>query len=197
MHAVELCGDVPIDRAIEQTVEDYGGVDWDQLDILETVDEDGEGVQDIIDEDRLFRLLGLRTNEEQNERRKEGEAEPEFEGAGDRDNLGGNRDADNAIDTSGAAIPVDDHVPGEGLYVYDPNKPCMDIGTVYPNMKEFRLAMKQFAINEEFEVHIVKTDKMRYIEKCNAGGCPWHINRRTLHDGATVKVFNYLLIVYV
>ena len=128
MHTVELCGEVPIDRAIEQTVEDYGGVDWDQLDILETVDEDGEGVQDIIDEDRLFRLLGLRTDEEQNERRREGEAEPEFEGAGDRDSLGGNRDADNAIDTSGAAIPVDDHVPGEGLYVYDPNKPLWILG---------------------------------------------------------------------
>ena len=167
------------------------------MDILETVDEDGEGVQDIIDEDRLFRLLGLRTDEEQNERRKEGEAEPEFEGAGDRDSLGGNRNSDNAIDTSGAAIPVDDHVPGEGLYVYDPNKPRMDIGTIYPNMKEFRLAMKQFAINEEFEVHIVKTDTTRYIGKCNAGGCPWHINGRTQHDDATVNVFNYLLTVYI
>ena len=62
MHAVELCGDVPIDRAVEQAVEDYGGVDWDQLEILDTVDEDGEGVQDIINEDRLFRLLGLRTD---------------------------------------------------------------------------------------------------------------------------------------
>ena len=167
MHAVELCGDVPIDRAVEQVVEDYGGVDWDQLEILETVDEDGEGVQDIINEDRLFRLLGLRTDEEQNERRREGETKPEFEGAGDRDSLGKNRNADNAIDTSDAAIPVDDHVPREGPYVYDPNKPHMDIGTVYPNIKEFRLAMKQFAINEEFEVHIVKTDKTRYIGKCN------------------------------
>ena len=62
MHAVELCGDVPIDRAVEQAVEDYEGVDWDQLEILDTVDEDGEGVQDIINEDRLFRLLGLRTD---------------------------------------------------------------------------------------------------------------------------------------
>ena len=76
------------------------------MDILETVDEDGKGVQDIIDEDSLFRLLGLRTDEEQNERRRQGEAEPEFEGAGDRDSLGGNRNSDNAIDTSDAAIPL-------------------------------------------------------------------------------------------
>ena len=43
-------------------------------------------------------------------------------------------------------------------------------------MKEFRLAMKQFAINEEFELHLVKTDKKRYIADCNADDCPWHIN---------------------
>jgi len=33
----------------------------------------------------------------------------------------------------------------------------MDLGTVYPSMEEFRLAVRQFAINEEFELKIVKT----------------------------------------
>ncbi|KAG2620415.1 hypothetical protein PVAP13_3NG093160 [Panicum virgatum] len=46
------------------------------------------------------------------------------------------------MDTVGAAIPVEDDVPGERILVYDPNNPCMDIGTVYPNMEEFR-AKKQ------------------------------------------------------
>ena len=64
---------------------------------------------------------------------------------------------------------------------------------MYPNMKEFRVAMKQFAINEEFELHLVKTDKKRYIANCNADGCPWHINGRTQPDKTTVKVYNYLL----
>ena len=64
---------------------------------------------------------------------------------------------------------------------------------MYPNMKEFRLAMKQFAINEEFELHLVKTDKKRYIADCNAADCPWHINRRTQPDGITVKVYNFCL----
>ena len=113
-----------------------------------------------------------------------------------QDSTARNRTADIDIDTTGAAIPVDDHVPEERIYGYDPNKPCMDIGTVYPNMKEFRLAMKQFAINEEFELHLVKTDKKRYIANCNADGCPWHINGRTQPDKTTVKVYNNLLTIF-
>jgi hypothetical protein len=156
-----------------------------------TVDEEGESVLDIIDEDQLFCFLGLRTDDDQHDKPTDGEAQA----ASERDNTAVNRIADIDIDTTGAAIPDDDHVPGEGLYAYDPNKPCMDIGTVYPNMNEFRLAMKQFAINEEFEYHLVKTDKKKYIADCKDDDCPWHINGRTQPDGHTVKVYNYLLIV--
>jgi hypothetical protein len=51
----------------------------------------------------------------------------------------------------------------------------MDLGIVYPNMKEFRLAVRQSGINEEFELHIVKTDPSRYIADCKAEDCPWHL----------------------
>ena len=44
------------------------------------------------------------------------------------------------VDTTGADIVVDDYLPGERTVVHDPNHPSMDLGTVYPNMKEFRLA---------------------------------------------------------
>ena len=69
----------------------------------------------------------------------------------------------------------------------------MDIGTVYPNMQEFRLAMKQFAINKEFEYRIVKIDPTRYIANCIDDACSWHINGHRQPDGSTVKVYNYLL----
>jgi hypothetical protein len=133
----------------------------------------------------------LRTDDHQHDRPSEAEAQA----AAKRDSTVENRTADIDIDTIGVAIPVDDHVPEERLYAYDPNKPCMDIGTVYSNMKEFRLAMKQFAINEEFEFHLVKTDKKRYIADCADDDCPWHINGRAQPDGMTVKVYNYLLTV--
>lgn len=169
-------------------LENCGGVEWDNLQIVDTVDEEGEGRLVIIDEDNVLSLLGLRTEDDEHQSH-------EHEASAERDNRPGNRNASvqEEIDTAGAAIPVEDHVPGERTLFYDPNKPCMKIGTVYPNMKEFRLAMRQFAINEEFELHIAKTDPVRYIGDCNVEGCPWHIVGRRQPDGVTVKVLNYWL----
>ena len=142
------CGDVSGNAL---AIKYYGGVDWDNLHIADTNDDEGEGRQQVIDEDQLFRLLGLRTEEDEH-RSQEHQASTEME------NGPKNRNAtiEEEIDTARAAIPVDDHVPGERILVHDSNNPCMDIGTVYPNMKEFGLAMRQFVINEEFELHIVK-----------------------------------------
>ena len=64
------------------------------------------------------------------------------------------------IDTTGTAIVVDDYLPGEMTVVHDQNRPSMALGTVYPNQQEFRLAVRQFAINEEFELHTVKLTKL-------------------------------------
>ena len=66
---------------------------------------------DIIDEDQLFYLLGLRTDDNQHDRPSEAEAQA----AAERDNTVENRTADIDIDTTGAAIFVDDRVPGERL----------------------------------------------------------------------------------
>ena len=128
------CGDVSGNAL---AIEYYGGVDLDNLHIADTNDEECEGRQEIIDEDQLFRLLGLRTEDDEH-RSQEQQASTEMENGPE------NRNAtiEEEIDTAGAAIPVDDHVPGERILVYDPNNPCMEIGTVYSNMKEFRLAMR-------------------------------------------------------
>ena len=176
-----------------EAIECHGGVDWDGLQIDNIVDEEGEGVLEVIDEDRLVCLLGLRSDDDDQHGRP---SEADAQASTEEDRTTRNRTADIDIDTTGAAIPVDDHVPEERIYGYDPNKPCMDIGTVYPNMKEFRVAMKQFAINEEFELRLVKTDKKRYIANCNADGCPWHINGRTQPDKTTVKAYNNLLTMF-
>jgi len=86
-----------------------------------------------------------------------------------------------------------DCIPGEKVIVYDPDKPCMSLGSVYPCMKEFRLAMRQFAINEEFELDLEKTDPTRYIANCKAEDCPWHIVGRRQPDKKTVMVLTWHL----
>jgi len=65
----------------------------------------------------------------------------------------------------------------------------MDIGTVYPNMVEFRFTVRQFVINEEFALHIVKTDIERFIGKCMEPDCPWHINGQKQHHSKIVMVY--------
>jgi hypothetical protein len=143
------CGDVSGNALV---IEYYGGVEWDSLQIVDRNDAEGEGRQEIIDEDQLFSLLGLRTEDDEH-RSQEQQASIE------RENGPKNRKAniEEEIDTTRAAIPINDHVPRERILVYDPNNPCMDIGIVYPNMKEFRSAMRQFAINE-FKLPIVKSE---------------------------------------
>jgi hypothetical protein len=49
---------------------------------------------------------------------------------------------------------------------------------VYLSMKEFRLGMRQFAIDKEFELGIEATNKVRYRGYCRGGDCPWSINAR-------------------
>jgi hypothetical protein len=58
--------------------------------------------------------------------------------------------------TEDVAIPISDAIPDEVVITYDKDHPKLDLGTLYPSMDEFRLAVRQFAINEEFELGIEK-----------------------------------------
>jgi hypothetical protein len=39
-------------------------------------------------------------------------------------------------------------------------------------MKEFRMALKHYAILNQFAMHKVVTNKKRYRAQCKADGCP-------------------------
>jgi hypothetical protein len=150
-------------------------IDWDALQIVENQDE--EGRIEIVDDDKMYELIGLRAEDEAAEKAAE---------AFKRHDNGPTSYCED--ETLGAAIPVTDEIPGERVMVHDPDNPCMDIGTVYSSMREFRLAVRQFAINEEFELNIYKTDPSRFIGYCKGEGCRWHIVGRRQHDGNTVMV---------
>jgi hypothetical protein len=77
--------------------------------------------------------------------------------------------------------------------MFDRNNPVMEPGSLYSNMKEFRLAVRQFAIDNEFKLGIEATDKTRYRDYCRGGECPWSINARVEHRGwdpVVVSVLN-------
>ena len=97
----------------------------------------------------------------------------------------------------GAAIPTNDAVPGEMVISYDKNNPSMEVGTMYPTMEEFKLAVRQYAIKKQFHLGIEKSCKTRYRAYCKSGDeelpCPWRINGTKLKGSATVEVNNIFL----
>jgi hypothetical protein len=50
---------------------------------------------------------------------------------------------------------------------YDRDNPPMEVGSTYPNMEEFRLALSQHAIENEFEYNMKKSEPGRHTSYCS------------------------------
>jgi len=166
-------------------VETIGKVDWATLQIVETHDD--EGRIEVMSESRMCEFLGLTEEGTTNE-----STNVPTQGFGCRMDEQVN---DTALgqDIDGAAIPTSDAVPGEMVITYDKKNPSMEVGTMYPTMEEFKLAVWQFAINKEFHLRVEKSTKTVYRAYCNSGDedrpCIWRINGRKLQGSATTEVY--------
>ena len=70
----------------------------------------------------------------------------------------------------------------------------MSVGTLYPSMPQFILAIKQHAIVKEFELGTKKSDPERFREFCKSKGCKWIIRATTQRDNSVrVYITNYFL----
>ena len=81
-----------------------------------------------------------------------------------------------------------DHTPNVD---YDKNDPPMVVGTMYLNMKEFKVTLSQHAIKYEFEFNIEKSAPSRYRVYCSRrdrDNCPWRLYTSTMQDMRTVMV---------
>lgn len=77
---------------------------------------------------------------------------------------------------------------------YDRDDPPMSVGSLYPNMVQFRLALSQHAIKNEFEYNTEKSDPERMRAYCltkKEEGCRWRLHASTYRDGVTTKVVGY------
>jgi hypothetical protein len=156
-------------------------IDWDNLKFVETQDE--EGRIELMGEDQLYALLGLR---DEDERAKKAEQEAAKKAKNREAQPSGTTNMDD--DMEGAAIPVSDVVVDKLMICYDKQNPKMDVETLYPSMKEFRLAVRQFAINKEFELGTEKSCKSLFRGFCKGEDCPWRIVARRQDDMRTIKV---------
>uniref|UniRef100_A0A0E0KDQ5 Transposase MuDR plant domain-containing protein n=1 Tax=Oryza punctata TaxID=4537 RepID=A0A0E0KDQ5_ORYPU len=146
-------------------------VDWGKLTIiLDSLDGDAHV---LLDEDELFDAMGFKAIDERAATEEEA-ALPVIPTEIQQD----------MID---AAIVVSDEVPADPELVWDRDDPPMEVGTKYPSMNEFRMAVKQHAIVHEFELETKKSDKDRFRGRCSAIGCPWKIRAKTQAD-KTIRV---------
>lgn len=67
----------------------------------------------------------------------------------------------------------------------------MTVGSTYPNMSEFKLALCQHAIKHKFEFRTMHSSKRRFRGYCARkmeDKCPWKIHASTTVDQVTVVV---------
>jgi hypothetical protein len=76
--------------------------------------------------------------------------------------------------------------------MFDRNNLVREPDSLYPNMKEFMLAMSQYVIDKELELGVEATDRMRYRGYYQGGDCSWSINVRLEHKGCDVVIVSIL-----
>uniref|UniRef100_A0A0A9G375 Transposase MuDR plant domain-containing protein n=1 Tax=Arundo donax TaxID=35708 RepID=A0A0A9G375_ARUDO len=121
-------------------------------------------------DEQMYVALGLRAEDERVQKAaQEGDIEGATQGVGVQGGAaqggcaqGGAAQGGAAArdDTHGAAIPVEDYAPLQ--IIYDKDNPKFKLGTMFPNMKEFKLAVRQWAINTEFELATEKSCKTKF-----------------------------------
>ena len=62
-----------------------------------------------------------------------------------------------------AADDVDDAHDDELVHVYDKETPVIQVGKLWPNMDEFRMCFKTYAVKHEFDAKILWTDRSSFL----------------------------------
>jgi len=112
------------------SMEGHGVIDWDSLDVIPILEEHIGATVTLMDVDAMYEFLGLAAKDERAQQEK----------------MDAEQEGDEDIDLQGAELPVDDLIPVDDVIGYDKEDPPMDVGTIYPCMNEFRVAVRHNAI---------------------------------------------------
>ncbi|KAF0911781.1 hypothetical protein E2562_012282, partial [Oryza meyeriana var. granulata] len=94
---------------------------------------------------------------------------------------------DDCVDESENELMASDGMPEHlPIAAYDKDDPPMKVGSIYPNINEFRLAIAQHVIKKEFEFNIIRSESGQYTANCAAEGCKWRIHAYVVADGVTI-----------
>ncbi|KAJ9535404.1 LOW QUALITY PROTEIN: hypothetical protein OSB04_un001486 [Centaurea solstitialis] len=68
------------------------------------------------------------------------------------------------------------------------NSLSMKVNSKFANVIEFRRALNHYAITNEFDYLIVKSDPIRFTARCEKIDCEWKIHASIMQDGVTFEV---------
>jgi hypothetical protein len=153
-----------------QRIDGTTQLDWDSIIVSDELDEEGR-VQ-VPCENEVYCSLGLNSDDEAAKNRKR----DRFYSSGTTSHSQERVHIDNEDHHGDEAC--EDYILDEKRVVYNRMNPSMQPGCLFPNMKEFWIAMRQYAIKHEFELGIDVTSTTRYVGYCKGGDCPWRIYAR-------------------
>ena len=92
-----------------------------------------------------------------------------------------------------AGDAANDEHADELVSLYDKENPVIVVGKLFPNMDEFRMCFRTYAVREEFGAKTMWTDRSKFYARCTGfdGGampCKWYISARRQPDGRTIRV---------
>ncbi|KAE8811190.1 hypothetical protein D1007_11938 [Hordeum vulgare] len=90
------------------------------------------------------------------------------------------------------ADDVDDTDDNELVNLYDKENPVIEVAKLWPNMDEFRMCFKTYAVNHEFEAKTLWIDRKKLYARCEgydggANPCKWYISARRQPDGSIIR----------
>jgi hypothetical protein len=160
-------------------------VDWNVVELNEKTDLVIAPISDI----EMAKMFGIPVDDRDEGRATEDDSSLPADG---NTNAGrGNEDEEDLMRQ--AADDVDDANDNELVCLYDKENPVVEVGKLWPNMNEFRMSFRTYAVKKEFDAKTMWTDRKKFYARCkgyDGGGnpCKWYISARLQPDGSTVRV---------
>ncbi|KAJ1413688.1 Zinc finger, PMZ-type [Sesbania bispinosa] len=96
--------------------------------------------------------------------------------------------ATNDTDSEGELFDLNKNIEEKRFHSDDNGKVKLEKNGFFVDVYEFRAALKDYIIQECFDIGYIKNEKTRVTEICEAEGCPWRIHASTTPDGATFMI---------
>ncbi|KAE8802941.1 Auxin-induced protein 5NG4 [Hordeum vulgare] len=129
-------------------------VDWNAVELEEPTD---LVIAPIVGTD-MAKLFGIPVDDRDEDKRDESNTS-------DNDDRELSEDVDEQF-MEDAADDVDDAHDEELVHVYDKETPVIRVGKLCPNMDEFRLSFKTYAVTHQFDAKTFWTDRKKFYAKC-------------------------------